>query len=113
MITVAAFAGAAALGAVARAVVGRSLNRHAGLAVGTLVVNVTGSFLLGLLSTAAPPVTTVLGVGALGAFTTFSSFARDVVALVELRRPALAASYVAMTLALGIAAAALGVALAP
>lgn len=113
MITVAAFAGAAALGAVARAVVGRSLNRHDGLAVGTLVVNVTGSLFLGLLSATAPPVATVLGVGALGAFTTFSSFARDVVALVEIRRSALAAAYVTATLVLGISAAALGVALAP
>lgn len=113
MIKAAAFTVAAALGSVLRAVVARRLNRPGGFAAGTLVVNVAGAFLLGLLSSTGTPVATVLGVGALGAFTTFSSFARDVVALLELRRPALAATYLGSTLLLGIAAAALGVALAP
>lgn len=80
MITVAAFVGAA----VAEA--GRRWNRHDGFAAGTLIVNVTGSFLLGLLSNIAPPALTVVGVGGLGAFTTFSSIARDAVALAELRQ---------------------------
>jgi CrcB protein len=77
-----------------------------------LVVNITGSFLLGLVSEATPTTTTVLGVGGLGAYTTFSSFARDAVALVELRRLAIAAFYVGATLVLGVAAAAAGVAIA-
>ena len=55
---------------------------------------------------------TVLGVGGLGACTTFSTFARDAVALVELRRLATAAFYVGATLVLGVAAAAAGVAIA-
>ena len=86
MITVAAFVAAAVPGALARAEAGRRWNHHNGLAVGTSIVNVTGSFLLGLLSDTAPTTMTVLGVAGLGAFTTFSSFARDAVALVELRR---------------------------
>lgn len=112
MITAAAFVLAAAVGALARAEAGRHWNRHEGLAVGTLVVNVTGSFLLGLLSELTPPALTVLGVGGLGAYTTFSSFARDTVALCELRRVGLAFAYVLGSCGLGIGAAAVGVALA-
>lgn len=112
MITAVAFAVAAIVGALARAEMGRRWNRHDGFAVGTLVVNVTGSFLLGLLAHVAPPTVTVLGVGGLGAYTTFSSFARDAVALAELRRLGLAAAYVGATCVLGLAAAAGGVAIA-
>ena len=112
MITVLAFAGAAALGAVARAEAGRRWNRQDGLAVGTLIVNVTGSFLLGLLADIGPPTITVVGVGALGAFTTFSSFARDTVALLEKRRTGLAVLYVAASCGLSIAAAAVGIGVA-
>lgn len=111
MITIAAFVVAAAAGALGRAEAGRRWN-HFALPAGTLVVNVSGSFALGLLVDAAPPVLTVAGTGALGAYTTFSSFARDAVALVEQRRIALATAYVAATLGLGIGAAAVGVALA-
>lgn len=112
MITATAFMVAAAVGALARAEIGRRWNRHKGLAVGTLVVNVGGSFLLGLLWNVAPPALTVLGVGALGAFTTFSSFARDAVALAECGKLGLAVAYVGASCGLGVGAAALGVALA-
>ncbi len=112
MTTAVAFLAAAALGALARAEAGRRWNRHEGLALGTLVVNVTGSFMLGLLWEVAPPTLTVLGVGALGAFTTFSSFARDTVALAQQRHVALAALYVAASCGLGISAAAIGVSIA-
>lgn len=112
MITAASFIVAAAVGALARAEAGRRLNREGGMAVGTLVVNVTGSFLLGLLAETAPPALTVLGVGALGAYTTFSSFARDVAALAEQRRVMLAVLYIGLTCGLGIGAAAVGVAIA-
>jgi CrcB protein len=112
MITAAAFVAAAIAGALARAEAGRRWNRHDGFAVGTLIVNVTGSFMLGLLSDMAPTMTTVVGVGGLGAYTTFSSFARDAVALAELRRLTMAALYVAATCVLGLAFAAAGVALA-
>jgi len=111
--TAVAFVVAAGVGALARAEAGRRWNRPDGLAMGTLVVNVTGSFLLGLLSELTPPAITILGVGALGAYTTFSSFAHDTVALVEQRRLWLAGSYVLASCTLGIAAAALGVALSP
>jgi CrcB protein len=112
VITAAAFVVAASAGALARAEAGRRWNRHRGMALGTLAVNVSGSFLLGLLATTTPPVVTVLGVGGLGAYTTFSSFARDVVALVEEGRFAAAVAYVGLTFGLGLGAAAVGVALA-
>lgn len=112
MITAFAFVAAAAVGALARAEAGRRWNRHDGFAVGTLIVNVTGAFLLGLLSELAPPALTIVGVGGLGAYTTFSSFARDTVALVEEDRVGLAALYVGASCALGIAAASTGVAIA-
>lgn len=112
MITAVAFVAAAMAGALARAEASRRWNRHDGLAGGTLIVNITGSFLLGLLSDAAPLTVTVVGVGGLGAFTTFSSFARDAVALVELRRIKAAAFYVGATCVLGLAAASAGVAIA-
>lgn len=66
MITAAAFALAAGAGALARAEAGRRWNRHEGLAWGTVVVNVVGSFALGLLHDVGPPVFTVVGVGGLG-----------------------------------------------
>ena len=68
MITAAAFVAAAVVGTLARAEAGRRWNRHNGIAVGTLVVNVTGSFLLGLLSEATPTTMTVVGAGGLGAY---------------------------------------------
>ena len=111
MITIVLFALAAAAGALARAEAGRRWNQHAGIPVGTLVVNVTGSFCLGLLSQLGSPAVTVVGIGALGAYTTFSGFARDTVALAEGHNVRQAAAYVAATCALGIAAAALGGAL--
>jgi len=74
-------------------------------------VNVTGSFLLGLLTDVTPPLLTVIGVAGLGAYTTFSSFARDAVALAEQRRIGMAAVYIAATSVLGVLAAAAGVVL--
>jgi CrcB protein len=109
VITVAAFALAAVAGALTRAEVGHRLNRDHPL--GTLTVNVFGAFALGLLAGASNPVLTVVGVGGLGTLTTFSSFARDAVALVEEGRVRAALAYVAATVGLGLAAAGAGLAL--
>ena len=101
------------MGALARAECGRRWNRPGGLAAGTLIINVTGSLLLGLLSDWTGPGFTVVGVErALGTFTTFSSFAQEIVTAVELRRLTLAVGYAVATLTLGILAAAFGIALA-
>jgi fluoride exporter len=77
-------------------------------ALGTLVVNVAGSALLGALSGASgvsAGVLALLGTGFCGALTTFSTFGADVVRLVDLRRLLAASVYVATTLVLGLGAA--------
>lgn len=111
MITAVAFAVAAGIGGVLRADAGHRWNRHDGWPLGTLAVNVVGSLCLGLLHDTAAPAVTVIGVGGLGALTTFSSFARDVVALVEVRRVMIAIAYAIASCVLSVGAAALGIAL--
>jgi CrcB protein len=65
----------AAAGAAARALAARALpGRRA-----TLLVNLIGSLLLGLLTGAAPAVHALLGIGFCGALTTFSTYALEIV----------------------------------
>lgn len=78
-------------------------------AVGTLVVNVAGSALLGALlgvGDVAGWVVALVGTGFCGTLTTFSTFGADVVRLVEERALGRALRYLAATLVLGVAAAA-------
>ena len=98
-----AFVVAAAAGALARAVVGHRLNGR--FPWGTMSVNVSGSFVLGLLAHASSFAATVFGTGLLGAYTTFSSFARDLVALWERGARVAAATYAVASLTAGVAAA--------
>jgi CrcB protein len=85
---------------------------------GTLVVNVSGSLLLGLLSGLALyhgfPATakTVLGTGFLGAYTTFSTFTYETLAVGREESRVAALIYVAGSVVAGVAAAAAGLALA-
>ncbi|MGD9797786.1 MAG: CrcB family protein [Acidimicrobiia bacterium] len=80
----------------------------------TLSVNVSGSFALAFLLAGpmadrpSAPATLAATVGFLGAFTTFSTFGYETVALVRADRPAAAAAYVAASTALGLAGAAFG-----
>jgi CrcB protein len=74
---------------------------------GTLVVNVVGSLLLGLLAGLSPASYALLGVGFCGAFTTFSAFGVEAVTLPGRS----SAAYVATSIALCCAACALGLAL--
>ena len=76
--------------------------------LGTLVVNVVGSFALGYLITrpVGPRTRLLVGTGALSSFTTYSTFAADAVALGTLGGTA----YVAVTYGLGFAAALSGLA---
>ena len=77
---------------------------------GTLLVNVAGSLILGLLAGTSAPVPVVVGVGGLGAFTTFSTFAADTLDLAA-DRPVRAVGHVLTTVVLGVTAAAAGLAL--
>lgn len=86
--------------------------------LGTLVVNLTGSLLLGLLtgwashgSSTAEDVQLVLGTGFCGGFTTFSTASVESVRLLATRRLRLGISYAAATLILCCAIAWAGLAL--
>lgn len=80
-----------------------------------VAVNLAGCFALGLLTSAgaewSAPVRDGLGVGFLGGFTTFSTFALQAVLETDGGRPGLAALYLAVSVVGGVAAAALGYAL--
>ena len=81
---------------------------------GTLLINVSGSFALGLLTGLAEhqgapaALVTVLGTGLLGAYTTFSTFTVDSVGLVQRGRVGATAVNIGASVVLGLGAAALG-----
>lgn len=84
---------------------------------GTLAVNVIGSLVMGALIEAwalawSPglEVRALLTVGVLGGFTTFSTFSLDVANLIERQQTAMAAAYVAASVALSVGALFLGLA---
>ena len=82
-----------------------------GFPVGTLIVNVVGSLAMGLLAgyfayrTVVPQhLRLFLTTGILGGFTTFSAFSLDAALLVERHAYGLAAGYVAVSVAVSLAA---------
>lgn len=84
----------------------------------TLGINILGSFALGLVLRMGvlrdwPDTTTLpIGVGFLGAFTTFSTFSYEVQDLLRTDRAGAAATYVGLSLLGGVLAAAAGYAVA-
>jgi CrcB protein len=114
--TVALLVVAGAVGALLRYEVELAVRRRTGGAFpfGTLLINVTGSFLLGVLAGllvhrgVSSGVVTVAGTGLLGAYTTFSTFSVDTVGLVERGRGRAAAANLGASVVLGLGAAALG-----
>ncbi|MBR7833347.1 fluoride efflux transporter CrcB [Actinospica durhamensis] len=111
---------AASAGALARYLLdqGVSLRFESALPWGTFVINVSGSFVLGLLTGLAAhqglpaPVLTVLGTGVCGGYTTFSTFSYETVRLAEDGSTLAAVGNVAASLAAGLLAAAAGLGLA-
>jgi CrcB protein len=99
---------AGALGALARHEVSLALARRSRRPWGTLVVNVLGAVAAGATVGLDPGLGLVLGTGFLGGFTTFSTWAVDTLRLVEEEGRWVAIANVAVMLAAGLAAAALG-----
>lgn len=94
----------AAIGAPLRFLIARRLD--AGLPWGTLLVNVAGSFLLGLLSalSVGEHALALFGTGLCGGFTTYSAFAVQT----HQRGPRVGTTYAVLTIALALAACAIG-----
>jgi len=117
-----AFLAAAALGACARYALVAWFGERYGQRFpwGTIAVNLSGCLVLGVITGLvlyhglSTEVRTAIGTGGLGAFTTFSAFSADTVALVEGDRASadLALRNVAISIVGGIALAAMGLALA-
>ena len=105
----------AAAGAPARYLVNHWVRERLGgtPAAGTLVVNVAGSFVLGVLVGSDPTsnALALVGIGFCGALTTFSTLALEVWDAMDDDRHRHAVANVALSLALGIGAASLGWAL--
>ncbi|WP_370346295.1 fluoride efflux transporter CrcB [Catenulispora sp. MAP5-51] len=118
--TLLAVSAAAALGAPARYLLDRAIagRRSSALPLGTMAINLTGAFLLGLLTGLAAhhglpkEAVVVLGTGFCGAYTTFSTFSYETMRLVEDGSIAEAGTNVAVSLAAGMGMAALGLGLA-
>jgi fluoride exporter len=104
-----------AVGALARWGVAEAVGPAGGWPWATLLVNLTGCFLLGVLlgvvgrrSPEPSWVRPFLGVGVLGGYTTYSAFAVEVAELVDDGAPALAAGYVLASVLGGVLAVAGG-----
>jgi len=115
-----AVAAGGAVGAVGRYLVMSQVGHWLGASFpyGTLAVNVAGSFLLGalveimaLVWSTSQEMRAFLVVGVLGAFTTFSAFSLDAVALFERGAVGAAALYIAASVFLAVAGLVAGLAL--
>ncbi len=113
----AAVAAGGALGALGRYLATSWIRRRLGpgFPYGTLAVNAGGSLLLGAFAAfaasqwrIAPEVQAFVSVGALGAFTTVSTFALDTANLAGQHRRLRAGAYVVLSVGLSLAGAALG-----
>lgn len=98
------------LGTAARLGIGFLVPDAGGFPVATLIANVIGALLIGLLAarlSGSSERRMFLGTGILGGFTTYSAFAVGTVGLWS-QGPLLAAAYAALTIALGVAGAVAG-----
>lgn len=111
---------AAAIGAVARYSLDGVVQRRYPSVVpwGTFVINVSGSFALGIVAGLAghhglgQRWQMVLGAGLLGGYTTWSTYMWETFALADSRRRGIALQYLGWSLVAGLSAAATGLALA-
>ena len=106
-----ALAGAGALGVLARHLVQRLVPRSGPMPWGTLIVNVSGALVAGLLLTLAARrwslpmwAQEAVFVGFLGGYTTFSALSAETFLLTESKQYAVAAAYSLGSVAAGLAA---------
>jgi CrcB protein len=109
------------IGAILRYSVGRFYSDRSSstFPLGTLTANLTGSLLIGLIfgwllerNLGDSRWHTFLVVGLLGGYTTFSAFAFETVSMLEDRQYTQAATYVLVSNVIGLAACAIGIAIA-
>jgi CrcB protein len=106
-----------ALGGAARFILGTLIQQRAGVhfPVGTLLINVSGSLLLGFLLRygldtpgMSPEVRAFCTIGFCGGYTTFSSFSYETMALLEEGQVSRAMAYIGLSVVLSLAGAYLG-----
>lgn len=110
-----------ALGALSRYGLGFWISSkwNQGFPLGTFIINITGAFLLGFLNivfieklTISPLWRLGIGIGFLGAYTTFSTFGYEVIMLIEGGSLVTAGLYTLLSVIIGFAGVAMGVGLA-
>lgn len=107
-----------ALGGVLRYLLGGFVQRATSgtFPIGTLIINITGSFLLGLLyrysadsAAITPEVRAMLTIGLCGGYTTFSTFSYETVRLLEDGEFGRALAYIGLSVVISVAATMLGI----
>lgn len=120
-INILAIALGGALGALSRYGLGLWVSSRwsQGFPLGTFIINITGAFLLGFLNTLFLDKLTIsplwrigIGIGFLGAYTTFSTFGFETITLLEGGSILTAGLYTLLTVIIGFTGVALGVGLA-
>ena len=102
----------AAVGAPARFVIDQYIRKFTNKPYGIFLVNILGSFLLGMTFKSSEKVNDLLAIGFAGAFTTWSTFMLDIYLAFELRRYKDAAMNLVLSLGIGLLAAWCGLQLA-
>lgn len=98
--TIPGFLIAAGIGSVIRYIVSSYLNDH--VPTGTLIVNAVASFLLGIAASLGDSISVILGIGLLGAMSTWSAVANEAATLARKNEGWLALTYLALTCSSGV-----------
>ena len=102
----------AAVGAPARFAIDQYIRRYTSKPYGIFLVNVIGSFVIGLTFTKSETIYDLLAVGFAGAFTTWSTFMLDIYLGFELKRYREITINLVMSLGFGLSASYLGLQIA-
>ena len=102
----------AAIGAPARFAIDQYIRKFSTKPYGIFLVNILGSFLLGLTFNSSEHVHDLIAIGFAGAFTTWSTFMLDIFLAYELKRYKEAGLNLVLSLGFGLLAAQIGLSLA-